>query len=114
MMNKWKEYAIKNLGVVVTGKTPSKDYPEDWGVEMPFVTPTDYKNYRKKIFSSERKISKSGIARFKKNILPKNSILVTCIGSDMGKVAIAQIPVLTNQQINSIISDNKIIELACF
>ena len=31
--------------------------------------------------------------------------MVTCIGSDMGKVAINSMPVVTNQQINSIISN---------
>lgn len=109
-MSEWKEYIIKNIGNVITGKTPSKNNPEDWGSELPFVTPSDYKNYRKHITFSERNISKSGIDRFKKNVLPTGSILVTCIGSDMGKVAINQIPVITNQQINSIIPNSNIID----
>ncbi|MDI6792482.1 MAG: nucleotidyltransferase domain-containing protein [bacterium] len=42
-MGDWKEFCLKDVGYVVTGKTPSKNNPEDWGDEMPFVTPSDYK-----------------------------------------------------------------------
>lgn len=46
-MSEWKEYKLGDFGTVVTGKTPSKNNPEDWGNQMPFVTPSDYKYYRK-------------------------------------------------------------------
>ncbi|MBW2100536.1 MAG: nucleotidyltransferase domain-containing protein, partial [Deltaproteobacteria bacterium] len=39
-MGAWKECKLKALGSVITGKTPSKNNPEDWGDEMPFVTPS--------------------------------------------------------------------------
>lgn len=108
-MNNWKECKLGELGLVITGKTPSKNNPEDWGFEMPFVTPSDYKNYRKFAYSSERKLSHIGIERFSNKVLPENSILVTCIGSEMGKVVMNKVPVITNQQINSIIPDQNII-----
>jgi type I restriction enzyme S subunit len=109
-MSEWKEYKIFQLGIVVTGKTPSKDSPKDWGVLMPFITPSDYKNYGKKAKSSERNLSEEGIKKLKGKILPKKSLLVTCIGSDMGKVVMNEIEAITNQQINSIIPDNKIVD----
>jgi len=40
-------------------------------------------------------------------ILPINSVLVSCIGSDMGKVAMNRVTCLTNQQINSIIINDE-------
>ena len=107
-MNEWKEYKLGDLGTVITGKTPSKNNPEDWGDEMPFVTPSDYKNYGKFAEKAERNLSKFGIERLKNKILPSKSILVTCIGSDMGKVAINTRQVITNQQINSIIPNSKV------
>ncbi|AQX49239.1 restriction endonuclease subunit S [Elizabethkingia anophelis] len=106
--NTWKEYRIKDLGDVITGKTPSKNNPNDWGENMPFVTPTDYKNYGKYAEKADRNLSKTGLDRLKNKILPTNSILVTCIGSDMGKVVINRIPVITNQQINSIIPNDEV------
>ena len=105
----WKEYKLEEIGTVITGKTPSKNNPKDWGNEMPFVTPSDYKNYRKKAQDSDRKLSKVGIQRLQNKILPRKSILVTCIGSDMGKVVLNDVEVITNQQINSIIPNTKII-----
>lgn len=102
-MSEWKEYKIGELGKVVTGTTPSSKFPEEFGNEMPFVTPSDYKYYNKWISFADRNLSETGIAKLRNRILPKNSLLVTCIGSDMGKVAINKIPVISNQQINSII-----------
>ena len=104
----WKEYKIKDVGTVITGKTPSKNNPEDWGDEMPFVTPSVYKHYRKFAKFSDRNLSSIGIERLKSKVLPINSILVTCIGSDMGKIVINKCSVITNQQINSIIPNNNI------
>ncbi len=109
-MAKWEKYSLKDLGSVVTGKTPSKNNPEDWGDEMPFVTPSDYKNFRKKASSSIRNLSKDGIQRLKNKVLPLKSVLVTCIGSDMGKVVMNGIEVISNQQINTIIPDSKIVD----
>ena len=84
----WKEVKLGELGGVITGNTPSKNNPEDWGKEMLFITPSDYKNYNKKAWKSERNLSQTGINRLSKKVLPPNSLLITCIGSDMGKVVI--------------------------
>ena len=107
-MSEWKEYKLGELGVVITGKTPSSKNPEDWGEDMFFVTPTDYRNYRKYVDGSERRLSDIGVKRLENKILPPYSVLVTCIGSDMGKVVITRTPCITNQQINSIIPNETI------
>lgn len=108
-MSKLKEYKIKELGVVITGKTPSINTPEDFGSDVPFVTPTDYKNYRKRANDAERRLSQIGVTRLQNKVLPVNSLLVTCIGSDMGKVVLNDIPVITNQQINAIVPNIKLV-----
>lgn len=102
MPNNWKTYKIKELGEVVTGNTPSSKNPKDFGEMLPFVTPSDFKLYNKTIYTSNRYLSTEGINRLKSKILPENSIIVTCIGSDMGKVAINKKLCITNQQINSV------------
>lgn len=107
-MSEWKEYRLGDLGTVITGKTPSAHNPEDWGDNMLFITPSDYRNYRKYATNSERKLSKVGMDRLEKKILPANSILVTCIGSDMGKVVINGEQCVTNQQINAIVPNTSV------
>lgn len=106
-MSGWKECKLGDVGVVVTGKTPSSKNPDDFGNNIPFVTPTDYRNYNKSVSFSDRFLSSIGADKLKKKILPPKSVMVTCIGSDMGKVAMNTIPVITNQQINSILPDIK-------
>jgi len=104
----WKWVKLGEVGIVITGKTPSSKHPEDWGYDMPFVTPTDFKNYRKFTYDSERYLSSVGINKLKNKVLPEDSILVTCIGY-IGKVVMNKVPVVTNQQINSIIPDRNIV-----
>lgn len=103
----WSYKTIKNLGKVVTGNTPSSKNPEYFGETTPFVTPTDFKYFGKLIIEANRYLSVEGSSAMKTRLLPKHSIIVTCIGSDMGKVAINSIECVTNQQINSIIPNDK-------
>ncbi|MFZ3130042.1 MAG: restriction endonuclease subunit S [Desulfosporosinus sp.] len=102
-INGWKEVKLEEVGTVVTGKTPSSKTPDHFGDVIPFVTPTDFKNYHKQIFSADRYLSQKGKDGLKGKVLPDNSVVVTCIGSDMGKVALNSVECVTNQQINSII-----------
>ena len=106
----WRELKLDELGEVITGKTPSEKNPEDWGNEMSFVTPSDYKNYGKFAYSGGRKLSNEGISKLRNKVLPSKSVMVTCIGSDMGKVAMTKFQVITNQQINSIVPNPKVVE----
>ena len=99
----WRMGTIEEFGVVITGKTPSSDNPEDFGNDMPFVTPGDFGKYHKFAIGAERELSEIGVKRLKGKVLPKGSVIVTCIGSDMGKVTIASEECITNQQMNSII-----------
>lgn len=103
----WSYKMIKYLGKVVTGNTPSSKNPEYFGDVIPFVTPTDFKNFGKLIIGATRYLSDDGRQAMKTRLLPKHSIVVTCIGSDMGKVAINCLECITNQQINSIILGDK-------
>lgn len=99
----WSKAKIKDFGNVVTGKTPSSKSPEDFGYVMPFITPGDFKGYNKFAIGAERNLSEAGYKKLKNKILPLGSVIVTCIGSDMGKIAIATQDCITNQQMNSIV-----------
>lgn len=102
----WRKVEIKDFGNIVTGKTPSSENPEDFGNEMPFVTPGDFKEYNKFALGAERDLSEVGYKKLKNKILPSGSVILTCIGSDMGKIAIATQDCITNQQMNSIVVHN--------
>lgn len=95
---KWEKMKIKNIGQVVTGNTPPKKNPDYYGDEYLWATAFDFNGTY--IEDTQVKLSGSGaqVAR----IVPKGSVLVTCIAS-IGKNAIAKKEMWFNQQINAII-----------
>ena len=103
----WRIGRISDFGEVVTGKTPSSDNPEDFGKDFPFITPGDFTKSGKYIIKTDRQLSRIGVHRLKNKTVPKDSIIVTCIGSDMSKVAITSEDSITNQQINAIVVAQK-------
>ena len=92
---------IKDIGTVVTGKTPATSHAEFYDGDYMFVTPTElHGGY--KVSSSEKTITDEGIKSIKSNTIDGISVLVGCIGWDMGNVAMCFEKCATNQQINSI------------
>lgn len=105
-MSEWQTIRLGDLGRIVTGKTPSTSVPDFFGGDVPFVTPSDMHGH-KVISRTARYLTKSGVAAVKGSFIPKGSVMVSCIGSDMGKVAIAAHDCVSNQQINSIVVSEK-------
>lgn len=105
-----KEYVrLSDLGQIVTGKTPPTDTESYYNGEYPFITPTDIKTYDVKyIEKTDRSLSDLGADFQKKLILPKNSICFVCIGSTIGKMCMTNRDSFSNQQINTIIPNNKV------
>ncbi|MBJ8741337.1 restriction endonuclease subunit S [Citrobacter sp. FDAARGOS_156] len=105
MGSKWTKTKLKDLGKIVTGKTPSSKINEPFSSKgVLFVTPRDMKGQRW-IVQTERYLSDEGLKAVKNSFIPKDSIAVSCIGSDMGKTNLIKSDSVTNQQINSIIVD---------
>ena len=102
----WKKYKIKDIGTVVTGSTPPKNEPQNYDGDLPWIKPPDLDNG---MFVSTSVDTISEFGRKKIRLLPKGSILVSCIGN-IGKVAIAECELCTNQQINSIIPNREIVD----
>jgi type I restriction enzyme, S subunit len=100
----WEVVRIKDVGSVITGTTPSTSVKEFWDGDIPFVTPSDFKNDSVYVYQTGRKVTSAGAQ--KGRIIPKNSILVVCIGSTLGKIALSYEECITNQQINAIICEN--------
>ena len=106
MQSNWNTTTLDQLGRIVTGKTPSTKVEENFGDEYPFVSPRDM-NGSRFIGDTERLLSEQGAQSVKSSIVPENSVVVSCIGSDMGKAAILQRRSVTNQQINSLIVNSE-------
>jgi len=97
--DKWCSHTLSEVGEIVTGKTPSTQNTEFFGGAVPFITPSDF-NGSKWIHTTARTLTESGKNSVGKSAIPPRSVLVTCIGSDMGKAALATRTSVPNQQIN--------------
>ena len=103
-----------DYGKVVTGNTPPTQDIENYenGTYL-WASPADLGTI-KSIAETKTMLSAKGFS--KTRALPKGSVLVTCIGSTIGKTGMATEEMSTNQQINSIVvndnSDNEFVYYA--
>lgn len=101
----WKKTPIKDLGLVITGKTPPTQKENLWNGDIPFITPGDLNYFS--LRSAERKISNEGL-KFSK-LFYKNTVLFSCIGY-IGKTSLFLGELgCCNQQINAIIPNEDIV-----
>ena len=94
----WKWSKIQEVGMVVTGSTPPKSDENNYGGDVLWATAEDFTGK----YVSDTKIKLSDKGSTKARIVPKGSVLVTCIAS-IGKNAIANEDMGTNQQINAVV-----------
>src|SRR3990167_8697908 len=102
MAGEWPETTLDQLGRIVTGKTPPSARSDYFGGDIPFVTPTDFDG-RRTIDTTGRYLTEKGADSVASSRIPARAVMVSCIGSDMGKAAVAGRDCVTNQQINSIV-----------
>ena len=103
-----------DYGKVVTGNTPpTKDIENYENGTYLWASPADLGTI-KSITETKTMLSAQGFS--KTRTLPKGSVLVTCIGSTIGKAGMATKEMSTNQQINSIVvnenNDNEFVYYA--
>lgn len=100
----WEVKRIGDFGKVITGNTPPTEDTDNYGDAYKFVSPADISN-SKYIVATEKHLSEKGFSISRQ--MPKGTVLFTCIGSTIGKCAIANESLTSNQQINAIICDSK-------
>lgn len=102
--DEWIVTEIDALGEIVTGKTPPTKEIENFGGIIPFIKPGDL-DQGGIISNTVETLTEKGLLKVPQ--LPKDSIMVTCIGN-LGKVGITKCVSATNQQINSIICNENV------
>lgn len=97
----WEVKKIKDIGKIITGKTPSTEVSDNYGNDIMFIKTPDMHN-RLYIINTQECLSIKGHLTQEKKLIPANSILISCIGT-AGIVSINAVESHTNQQINSIV-----------
>ena len=97
---------LGDVGNIIIGKTPKTSKKENYSSnDICFITTEDLKKGFK-ITKTNRYISKIGFEEIKNNSIKGTSIVVSCVGSDMGNVGITNMTCATNQQLYSITNIN--------
>lgn len=99
----WEEKTIGEVAEVATGTTPPTADLSNYGDEFMFVSPADI-GESKWIDSTGKRLSSRGFAISRR--FPSGSVLFVCIGSTIGKCAIAKVDLTSNQQINAILPNS--------
>jgi type I restriction enzyme S subunit len=100
----WATEPLGDLGEIVTGKTPSTKESDLWGGDILFITPTDISEDEKYQHTTARTVIETKSTK----ILPVGSVVYTCIAS-IGKMALTVHPSISNQQINAVVPNNKVL-----
>jgi type I restriction enzyme S subunit len=96
----WPACPLVQLARIIIGNTPPTANAEYYGAGTPFVTPGDIRE-TKYVSTARTSLSPSGAAVAR--VVPAGSILYTCIGATLGKIAIARQSVAINQQLAAVI-----------
>jgi len=101
----WEVGRLGNVLSVKGGTTPSTAIAEYWDGDVNWTTPKDLSNHQGVyMFSTERKITKSGLTKIGSGLLPVGTVLLSS-RAPIGYLAINEIPVAINQGYIAIICD---------
>ena len=101
----WQVQRVGEIGTIVCGKTPPTQVSAHYGDDVPFITIPDM---HRRIFATtvQKRLSGAGAKSQEKKMLPVGAICVSCIAT-AGLVVITSEVSQTNQQINSVVPNQK-------
>jgi type I restriction enzyme S subunit len=98
----WIERPLSDLATITSGGTPSRDNPEYWNGDIPWVTPTDISSCKTNYLTvTADSITNKGLVNCSAKVLPPGTILFTSRAT-VGDSRIAGLLVCTNQGFKSL------------
>jgi type I restriction enzyme S subunit len=99
----WKKRTIREVGNVITGRTPSTQHVEFYGGDYNLISPADLDG-GKYVVTAHKRLTRAGFDQCR--ALPRDTVLVGCIGN-VGKLGlVSDERSATNQQINAVICNS--------
>ena len=99
----WSKQQLGDICNIINGGTPSTSIAEFWNGKILWCTPTDITSCSTKyIYTTESKITESGLKASSATLLPKGALLL-CSRATIGEVRIAGNAICTNQGFKSLV-----------
>ena len=99
----WLKQQLGDICNIINGGTPSTSVAEFWNGKILWCTPTDITSCSTKyIYTTESKITESGLKASSATLLPKGALLL-CSRATIGEVRIAGNTICTNQGFKSLV-----------
>jgi len=99
----WPVRSLGELCAVVSGATPKTNVPEYWGGEIAWATPKDLSGLDDWVLeSTERTLTEEGLGSCSATMTPTEAVLLSS-RAPIGLVALAGIPICTNQGVKSLV-----------
>ncbi len=108
--SRWEIVRIGDISQkIINGSTPTKKNNKYWeNKNVKWATIPDFKENIIYLENTSQFIDKKAVEDKKLQIVPINSVLLSCTAT-IGKVTINKVELTTNQQINAIICNNKLV-----
>ena len=98
--NDWKTNKLGNLAKVFSGGTPSRDHPEYYFGDIPWIKSGELN--QRYVRWTEEKITKDGLTKSSAKLIQPETLLMALYGATSGIVAIAKISAAINQAVLAI------------
>lgn len=94
---------LSRVGKIYSGGTPDSGNPDYWGGKVAWCVPSDLNKCQNRFVQrTKRCITDLGLKKSSAHLMPGGSILV-CTRASVGEVAIAGVPISTNQGFKNIV-----------
>ena len=101
----WEWARLGSIADIVNGFTPKRSEAQFWNNgKVPWFKATDIRTQGRIINKTEQAITL--LAMGKRRVCPPDTVLICCTAS-VGEAALAKIPLVTNQQFNSLVQSEK-------
>jgi len=108
MKQGWRLIALGDCCDIVSGSTPRRNVPEYWEGDIPWVTPKDLSTLDTPVLSGAPEfITEAGFKSCSTQMLPAGTVLFSS-RAPIGLVAIANIPMCTNQGFKSLVPHKEV------
>jgi len=108
----WIQGVVSDITEIMSGGTPKTNIANYWGGDIPFLTPTDFKNSFY-VLNTEKTLTEEGLKKCSSKFYPRHTVFITARGT-VGKLAINQRPMAVNQTCYALKGKNNILQLFLF